>query len=71
MRSVLPSTWEDSRQARLAASVIERAQELESGAGREPDERMTLGEALRIFRAHGESVAEHLDFERLMRIKEE
>ncbi len=62
---------EDSRQARLAASVIERAQELERDAGREPDERMTLGEALEIFRAHGEPVPEHLDLERLMRIKEE
>ena len=71
MRSVLPSTWEDSRQAQLAASVIERAQEPESGAGRAPDTQMTLGEALEIFRAHGESVPEHLDFERLMRIKEE
>ncbi len=71
MRSVLPSTWEDSKQARLAASVIERAQELERDAGRELDERMSLGEALEIFRAHGEPVPEYLDFERLMRIKEE
>jgi hypothetical protein len=62
---------EDLRQAWLAASVIERAQELERNVGREPDERMTLGEALEIFRAHGEPVPEHLDFERLMRIKEE
>ncbi len=62
---------EDSRQARLAASVIERAQELERGVGREPDERMTLREALKVFQAHGEPVPEHLDFERLMRLKEE
>ena len=62
---------EDSRQAHLAASVIERAQELERGVGREPAERMTLGEALEIFRAHGELVPEHLDFERLKRIGEE
>ena len=62
---------EDSRQALLDASVIERAQELERGAGREPDERMTLGEALEIFREHGKPVPEHLDLERLMRIKEE
>jgi uncharacterized protein YdbL (DUF1318 family) len=62
---------EDSRQALLGASVIERAQELERGVGREPEERMTLGEALEIFRAHGEPVPEHLDLERLMRIKEE
>jgi hypothetical protein len=62
---------EDSRQALLGASVIERAQELERDAGREPDERMTLGEAIEVFRAHGEPVPEHLDFERLRRIKEE
>jgi hypothetical protein len=62
---------EDSRQALLAASVIERAQELERGVGREPAERMTLGEALEIFRAHGEPVPEHLDFECLKRIGEE
>jgi hypothetical protein len=62
---------EDSRQALLGASVIERAQELEPGVGREPDERMTLGEALDIFRAHGEPVPEHLDLERLRRIEGE
>ncbi len=62
---------EDSRQARLAASVIERAQELERGVGREPDERMTLREALKVLQAHGEPVPAHLDFERLMRLKEE
>ena len=62
---------EDSRQAHLAASVIERAQELERGVGREPAERMTLGEALEIFRAHGEPEPEHLDFERMKRIGEE
>jgi hypothetical protein len=62
---------EDSRQARLAALVLERAQGLERGVGREPDEQMTLGEALKIFQAHGELVPEHLDFERLMRIGDE
>ena len=62
---------EDSRQALLGASVIERAQEMERGVGRKPAERMTLGEALEIFRAHGEPVPEHLDFERLKRIGEE
>ena len=62
---------EDSRQARLAASVIERAQELERGVGREPDTRMSLGEGLEIFRAHGDPVPEHLDFDRLMRNKDD
>ena len=62
---------EDSRQALLDASVIERAQELERDVGREPDERMTLGEALEIFRVHGEPVPEPLDLERLRRIEEE
>ena len=62
---------EASRQAQLAAWVIERTQQLERNAVREPDERMTLGEALEIFRAHGDTVQEHLDLERLMRIKEE
>ena len=62
---------EDSKQAQLDASVIERAQELERGVGREPEERMTPGEALETFQAHREPVPEHLDVERLMRLKDE
>jgi hypothetical protein len=58
VKGIIP---EDLRQTQLAASVIERAQELERGVGREPDEHMTLGEALEIFGAHGEPVPEHLD----------
>ena len=44
---------------------------MERGVGREPEERMTPGEDLEIFQAHGEPVPEHLDFERLMRLKDE
>jgi hypothetical protein len=62
---------ESAKQGRLALSVIERAQELERGVGRQPDESMTLGEALEIFRAHGEPVPEHLDPEHLVELSEE
>jgi hypothetical protein len=62
---------EDAKKARLAVSVIERAQALERGAGREPEESMTLGEALAIFRVHGEPTPEHLDTERFVGVLEE
>jgi hypothetical protein len=62
---------ESAKQGRLAVSVIERAKDLERGAGREPDEAMTLGEALEIFQAHGEPVPEHLDPNRLVELSDE
>lgn len=50
-----------ARVARLAGSTIERAVELERAEGLEPDENMTLAEALAVLERHGERTPEGLD----------
>jgi hypothetical protein len=55
---------DEAKQARLAVEVIERAQALERAVGNEPDESMTLGEALLVFAAYGEPVPEYLEVDR-------
>ena len=44
---------EEARFASQAVAVIDHARDLERAAGREPDEGMTLGEALEVLKAHG------------------
>jgi hypothetical protein len=44
---------EEARFASQAVAVIDHARDLERAAGREPDEDMTLGEALEVLKAHG------------------
>jgi hypothetical protein len=61
---------EDARQSQLALAVIERAQELERGAGFEPSEDMTLREALTVLELHGEDVPE-IDAQRVVVIPPE
>ena len=57
-------------QAELAVSVIERAQELERSAGKEPNEDMTLEEALAVLESHGEN-APALNTERVAAVPQE
>src|SRR3712207_6230948 len=54
----------------LAVSVIERAQELERAEGGEPNESMTLREALTVLERHGED-APAIDTERVVEVPQE
>lgn len=59
---------EELANAELAAGVFERAHELERAEGREPDERMTLGEAVEVLERHGEGVPAGLDLDGAIRV---
>ena len=60
---------DEARFASHAVSLIDHALDLERAAGREPDEGMTLGEALEVLKAHGKELAD-LDTERLVDVSQ-
>jgi hypothetical protein len=61
---------DEARFARQAVGLIDHALALERAAGREPDEGMTLGEALEVLKAHGKELPD-LDTERLAIVLQE
>jgi hypothetical protein len=61
---------EDARLYSQAAGLIDHARDLERAAGREPDEGMTLGEALEVLRAHGKELPDP-DAERVVAVPQE
>ena len=60
---------DEARLASQAVSLIDHALDLERAAGREPDEGMTLGEALEVLKAHGKELPD-LDTERLVDVSQ-
>ena len=61
---------DDARIFEEAKRVFVRAFELERAAGREPDESMTLGDAMKLLKRHGEDVPE-IDTERVVEVPQE
>jgi len=61
---------EEARFASQAVGLIDHALDLERVAGREPDEGMTLGEALEILKPHGKELPD-LDAQRVVAVPQE